>query len=76
MVTFRVNSMLNSMCYRIGDCIIDSGDDCVFFEDVKAVLLTHAHLDHIYGLNVLCGTNPEAKVYTNYHERMMLLDAK
>ena len=40
------------------------------------VLLTHAHFDHIYGLNKLVEVNPNIKVYTNEYGRKMLLDAK
>lgn len=71
-----VNSFFNSICYRFGTIIIDPGDEWGGFKDVKAVLLTHAHFDHIYGLNRLLELNTEATVYTNEHGRMMLLDDK
>ena len=71
-----VNSIFNSISYRISDTIIDPGDEWEGFEDVEAVLLTHAHFDHIYGLNRLLELNPEAKVYTNEAGKEMLLNAK
>lgn len=40
------------------------------------VLLTHAHFDHIYGLNELCVLFPMVKVYTNEYGRDMLLNSK
>ena len=69
-----VNSYFNSICYCFGKALIDPGDEWDGFKDVRTVLLTHAHFDHIYGLNRLFELNPEAKVYTNEHGRMMLLD--
>lgn len=33
--------------------------------NIKGVLLTHTHYDHIYGLNVLLKKFPKAAVYTN-----------
>lgn len=40
------------------------------------ILLTHAHFDHIYGLNELLKLSPNALVYTNEAGRKMLLDAR
>ena len=71
-----VNSIFNSVCYRIGNFIIDPGDKWEGFSNVKAVLLTHAHFDHIYGLNDVMKVNPTAKVYTTSLGREMLLNAK
>lgn len=56
--------------------MIDPGDAWDGFDNVRTVLLTHAHFDHIYGLNELISRNPEAKVFTNERGRIMLLDAK
>ena len=33
--------------------------------DLDGVILTHAHFDHIYGLNTLLSLFPDVKVYTN-----------
>ena len=43
---------------------------------VKAVFLTHAHYDHIYGLNMLLEHFPDALVYTNEEGREALTDIK
>lgn len=75
-MTFRINSLFSSLCYRIGDIVIDPGDVWEGFIKVDSVLLTHAHFDHIYGLNELLTLNPDAKVYTNEFGRYMLLDDK
>lgn len=71
-----INSLFNSSAYRIADAFIDPGDEWDGFNVVSAVLLTHAHFDHIYGLNRLLEINPKATVYTNEHGRKMLLDDK
>lgn len=71
----HTNSFFNSKTYRLGDIVVDPGDVWVF-EGVKDVLLTHAHFDHIYGLNELLRISPLAKVYTNEIGKEMLLDAR
>lgn len=73
-VIHHINSLFNSISYSFNDILIDPGDEWVGFKDVTSVLLTHAHFDHIYGLNRLIELNPDATVYTNEHGRMMLLD--
>lgn len=70
----HVNSIFNSMCYRIGKLLIDPGDEWEGFHDVDYVLLTHAHFDHIYGLKRVMELNPECKVLTTEHGAMMLAD--
>ena len=69
-----VNSVLNSITYILpvgnqNDCwLVDCGDIDKIVEQgwhVKGVLLTHAHFDHIYGLNRLMELSPDALVYTN-----------
>lgn len=65
------------MSYAIDDnVIIDPGDVWDGFSNVTVVLLTHAHFDHIYGLNDLIRISPEAKIYTNEIGREMLFNAK
>lgn len=68
--------MLNSLSYRIVDCLIDPGDMWEGFNNVRLILLTHAHFDHIYGLNDVLSISPNALVYTNEYGREMLLNAK
>ena len=43
---------------------------------VRAVFLTHAHYDHIYGLNLLKERFPGVKVYTTIEGRDALFDTK
>lgn len=69
-------SLFNSVSYRLEDFIVDPGDIWEGFEDVATVLLTHAHFDHIYGLNELMKISPGAMIYTNEFGREMLLDAR
>ena len=80
---------MNSITYILSSegvdyCILI---DCGYSEDliptlerlgkrVKAVFLTHAHYDHIYGLNILLGHYPDALVYTNDDGREALIDTK
>lgn len=68
--------MFNSASYCIGDTMIDVGDEWKCFMDVCSVLLTHAHFDHIYGLNELWDINNDIKVYTNRFGLKALLDAR
>ena len=56
--------------------MIDPGDEWDGFYNISIVLLTHAHFDHIYGLNKVIELNPNAKVFTNQDGKDMLLDAK
>lgn len=72
----HVNSLFNSVSYRLGGILVDPGDEWEGFENVDAVLLTHAHFDHIYGLNRLMELNPAAVVYTNQYGLKSLLDDK
>ena len=43
---------------------------------ISGVLLTHAHFDHIYGLNEIIALFPTTKVYTNEFGKRMLLNEK
>lgn len=76
-LNFIVNTVFSSKTYIIQcngvggekDCwIVDCGDvDKVMAMglNVRGVLLTHVHYDHIYGLNRLLSVMPNAVVYTN-----------
>lgn len=75
-ISLFCNQVFNSVSYRIGNCLIDPGDEWEGFYDVNAVLLTHAHFDHIYGLNRVIELNPNARIYTNESGREMLLNAR
>lgn len=83
-----LNTLLNSYTYVLNDAydqsiIVDCGDIPPIKRnlhengtDLTAVLLTHAHFDHIYGLNELLDWLPETLVYTNQAGKEMLLNAK
>ena len=45
-------------------------------KELKGVFLTHAHFDHIYGLNELLKQFPDTLVYTNECGKETLLDAR
>lgn len=65
MIQSHVNTLFNSISYRIEHVLLDPGDEWEGFENIETVLLTHAHFDHIYGLNRVVEMNPGVKVYTN-----------
>ena len=72
-----VNSLFNSVSYLIdGKLLIDPGDWHDEYARVTAVLLTHAHFDHIYGLNRMAEMNPSLKVFTNDAGKEALLSDK
>ena len=86
---YVVNSVFSSITYIIPchngmengrDCwLVDCGDvDKVLARglNVRGVLLTHVHFDHIYGLNRLLETMPKAVVYTNADGYAALLDPR
>ena len=75
-VDFITNRVFNSRTYILSDekydhvWLVDCGDtdrvlDMIGKKSVEGVLLTHAHSDHIYGLEELIKRYPKVKVYTN-----------
>lgn len=71
------NRVFNSVSYRVGNKILfDPGNEWEGFYDIDVVLLTHAHFDHIYGLNRVIELNPDVKICTNEYGREMLLNAR
>lgn len=76
MIQSNRNSLFNSISYRVDKAVVDAGDEWDGFLDVKAVLLTHGHFDHIYGLNRLVKMNPDVVVYTNEAGQEALLNDK
>ncbi len=71
----KVNSLFNSVTYRLGSTVIDPGDK-QDWRGIEHVLLTHSHFDHIYGLNSLWEENHLTKIYTNQYGYRALLDPK
>lgn len=81
----QVNSRFNSVTYWfIGHdvlWIVDPGD-IDFLNTISAnyngckVLLTHAHFDHIYGIEKVIERVPDAKIYTNGYGAQMLCNPK
>ncbi len=81
-----INSLFISCTYVIDDSsgntiIIDCGDiepllPLLNSKMYLVVLLTHAHFDHIYGLNELLKHFPDTLVYTNVCGKETLLDAR
>lgn len=75
-VDYITNRVFNSRTYILSDekCdrvwLVDSGDtdrvlELIGKKSVEGVLLTHAHSDHIYGLEELITRFPNVKIYTN-----------
>ena len=79
-----INSVFNSCSYVITgkhrSWLVDCGDVDRLLPlidgELSGVLLTHAHFDHIYGLNGLLSAFPDAPVYTNQYGREGLLNDK
>lgn len=69
----NVNARFTSVTYRVGDVLIDPGDMWDEFCGVSTVLLTHAHFDHIYGLNRILELNPRVRILTNESGKEMLI---
>ena len=76
-----VNRVFTSKTYILPvgdqrDCwLVDCGDVETVLErgwNVRGVLLTHVHFDHIYGLNLLLERQPSALIYTNAEGREAL----
>lgn len=84
-----VNTLFTSKTYflskegRNNVWLVDIGDvepvlACLYDKEliIEGVLLTHAHFDHIYGLNDLLKQFPDALVYTNECGKEGLLNAR
>ena len=75
-VDYITNRVFNSRTYILSDenydrvWLVDCGDtdrvlQMIGKKSVEGVLLTHAHSDHIYGLEELIMRFPAVKIYTN-----------
>lgn len=84
-----VNSIFRSNTYLIQDessnsvWLVDAGDVDVLInkiisigKKIEGVLLTHAHYDHIYGLNKLFEYNNDLKVYIGAEDTSGLFSSK
>lgn len=79
-----VNTIFRSCSYVISgngiSWLVDCGDiDQIvplIDERLEGILLTHAHFDHIYGLNHLLTFYPNAKIFTNQSGQDGLLSDK
>lgn len=83
----NVNSIFDSITWLLSEIesnqvwLVDCGDVKPILEkignkEVAGVFLTHAHFDHIFGLNELVRFFPECRVYTNEFGREALANAK
>lgn len=70
----KINSLFNSCSYRYKSVLIDPVDEWIGFYGVDIILLTHAHFDHIYGINKVLELNPSAIIYTNIEGLQLLQD--
>lgn len=86
-VEYIVNSILDSITWLLFETegspvwLVDCGDiepiiDRIGNREIKGILLTHAHFDHIYGLPELTKRIPGCKIYTNSIGKETLADAK
>lgn len=75
-IDFITNRVFNSRTYILSKeyiekvWLVDCGDtdqvlEMIGEKSVEGVLLTHAHSDHIYGLEEMMKRFPEVKIYTN-----------
>ncbi len=84
-----VNSIFTSNSFIVvfeGDnsaWVIDPGDSIPILLWLKnsnkkliGILITHAHFDHIYGINDLCDNFPEIKIYASKQAREGMFSAK
>lgn len=71
------NSLFSSASYLVdGRVLVDCGDWYPEYAKVVAVLLTHGHFDHMYGMNRLVDMNPSVKIFTNIDGWEALLSDK
>ena len=81
-----INSIFESntfiLTYENQCWVIDIGDTDKISKyisdkyELKGVLLTHSHFDHIYGINDFHKKFPDCKIYTSEYGKTALKDAK
>lgn len=67
-ITRIENKLLQSATYLIDGYLVDCGDSKKIIEaldgkELKGIILTHCHQDHIYGIEKVLNRYPHAKVY-------------
>ncbi len=75
-IAYHTNQLFQSVSYSFDSVIVDPSYEWSNFSDVKYILLTHVHFDHISGINIVIELNPNVRIYTNESGREMLLNAK
>ena len=86
-ITRIVNSFFTSNTFVLTDencqdCwLVDVGEmepilDAIGGRQVRGVLLTHTHYDHLYGINKLVERFPECVIYTSQHGKEGLFSDK
>jgi len=84
-----VNSIFTSnsfILYFEGDnvaWVVDPGDSVPILlwlkkhnKNLRGILVTHSHFDHIYGINDLCDNFPEVEIYASIQAREGMFSAK
>jgi len=80
---FNANTYLLTSSININDCyLIDIGDFAAVMNElennqsIKGVFITHAHYDHISGINEITSRFPECIVYCSLYTKEALADSK
>ena len=84
-ISQHINSIFNSNTYLIEDedydyCwLIDIGDTDYLIDkslNIKGIILTHSHFDHIYGINKIIEKNHDCKIYISEYGKNALFSDK
>lgn len=78
---YASNTFMLSLADADGVWLVDCGDYCQVKNELNGrkvigALLTHTHVDHIYGLNDLLTDFPNVKIYTNDFGKQALSNPK
>lgn len=84
-ISQHINSIFNSNTYLIEDktydyCwLIDIGDTDYLIDkslNIKGIILTHSHFDHIYGINEIIEKKRDCKIYISEYGKNALFSDK